>query len=85
MHATSQAYYVADTWKLRRNVTLNPGLRYELTPPWTDAAQRQIVADIPLNTQQPQRLISLCIPSSFAQARAISTRMRRSGIHLTFR
>ena len=54
LHALSQAYYVADTWKVHPNVTINLGLRYEFTPPWTDSMQRQIVADIPLNTQQPQ-------------------------------
>jgi len=34
--ATSQAYFVADTWKLRSNLTIDAGLRYEYTPPWTD-------------------------------------------------
>ena len=50
----SQAYYISDTWKLLDNLTLNYGLRYEFTPPWTDTSERQIIADIPLNTQQPQ-------------------------------
>jgi hypothetical protein len=50
----SQAYYVNDTWKIHPKVTINLGLRYEFTPPWTDSSQRQIVAQIPLNTQQPQ-------------------------------
>jgi hypothetical protein len=54
LHALSQAYYIADTWKIRPEVTLSMGLRYEFTPPWTDSMQRQIVADIPLNTPQPQ-------------------------------
>jgi hypothetical protein len=52
--AFSQSYYISDTWKLRPNLTLNYGLRYEYTPPWTDTAERQIVAVIPLNTPQPQ-------------------------------
>ena len=43
-----------DTWKLTPKITLNAGLRYELTPPWSDGEQRTIVAQIPLNTQQPQ-------------------------------
>jgi hypothetical protein len=34
--ATSQAYFFADTWKFRPNLTIDWGLRYELTPPWTD-------------------------------------------------
>ena len=52
--AFSQSYYITDTWKLSPNLTLNLGLRYEFTPPWTDTAERQIVAVIPVNTQQPQ-------------------------------
>jgi hypothetical protein len=32
----SQSYYVEDTWKLRSNLTLNIGLRYEYTPPFRD-------------------------------------------------
>jgi outer membrane receptor protein involved in Fe transport len=31
---TSQAYYIDDTWKVRPNLTLSLGLRYEYTPPW---------------------------------------------------
>jgi len=34
--ASSQAYFVADTWKARPNLTIDYGLRYEYTPPWTD-------------------------------------------------
>jgi len=54
LRAVSQAYYISDTWKIRPNVTINAGLRYEFIPPWTDKAGRQIVADIPLNTPTPQ-------------------------------
>jgi len=34
--ATSQAYFFADTWKVRPNLTIDWGLRYEYSPPWTD-------------------------------------------------
>jgi hypothetical protein len=32
----SQAFYVEDTYKIRPNLTLNIGLRYEFTPPFKD-------------------------------------------------
>ena len=34
--AISQAYFIQDTWRMRPNVTLDLGLRYEYTPPWLD-------------------------------------------------
>lgn len=34
--ATGFAFYIDDTWRLSRKLTLNLGLRYENTPPWTD-------------------------------------------------
>ncbi|MGE0405798.1 MAG: carboxypeptidase regulatory-like domain-containing protein [Candidatus Korobacteraceae bacterium] len=49
LRAFSQAYYINDTWKLRPNLTINMGLRYEYTPPWNDKANRQITAQIPTN------------------------------------
>jgi len=35
LRATSQAYYVSDNWKVRPNLTIEAGMRYEYTPPWT--------------------------------------------------
>jgi hypothetical protein len=35
--STSQAYFIDDTWKVRTDLTLNLGVRYEYTPPWLDA------------------------------------------------
>ena len=34
--AISQAYFIQDTWRMRPNITLDLGLRYEYTPPWLD-------------------------------------------------
>ena len=34
--ATSQSYFVDDTWKVKSNLTISMGLRYEYVPPWTD-------------------------------------------------
>jgi outer membrane receptor for ferrienterochelin and colicin len=32
--ATSQAYYINDNWKVKPNLSIEMGLRYEYTPPW---------------------------------------------------
>jgi hypothetical protein len=37
--ATSQAYYVDDTWRATPKVTISAGLRYEFIPPWLDKSQ----------------------------------------------
>jgi hypothetical protein len=36
LRSTAQAYYLDDTWKVRRHLSLTLGLRYELTPPYVD-------------------------------------------------
>jgi hypothetical protein len=33
---TSQFYYIQDSWKIRPNVTISYGLRYEYVPSWSD-------------------------------------------------
>jgi hypothetical protein len=38
--STGFALYVDDNWKISQRVTLNIGLRYELTPPWEDQTGR---------------------------------------------
>ena len=45
--ATSQSYYVTDTWRMRDNMTLDLGLRYEYTPPWLDKGGTLINAYMP--------------------------------------
>jgi outer membrane receptor protein involved in Fe transport len=38
--STGFALYVDDNWKITQRITLNFGLRYELTPPWEDQTGR---------------------------------------------
>ena len=45
--AISQSYYFNDTWRMRRNMTLDYGLRYEYTPPWLDKGGTLINAYLP--------------------------------------
>ena len=33
---TSQGYFITDSWKVRSNLTVEVGLRYELNPPYSD-------------------------------------------------
>ena len=51
--ATTQSYYVADTWKLRPNLTVDAGLRYELSPPWNDKGQSLMDIWFPANFGTP--------------------------------
>jgi hypothetical protein len=39
LRATSQAYYIEDTFNATPRLTINAGLRYEFIPPWDDQAQ----------------------------------------------
>jgi hypothetical protein len=43
----SQAYYFNDTWRMRGDMTLDYGLRYEYTPPWLDKGGTLINAYLP--------------------------------------
>ncbi len=45
--AVSQSYYVTDTWRMRDNMTLDLGLRYEYVPPFEDKAGTLINASMP--------------------------------------
>jgi hypothetical protein len=45
--ANSFALYFDDTWKIGPRVTLNLGLRYELTPPWEDQTGRLFNGIVP--------------------------------------
>ena len=56
--ATSQAYYIDDSWKARPNLTIEMGLRYELTPPWADRGDSLINAAVPFIDTTPNAPLS---------------------------
>ena len=43
----SQTYYFTDTWRMRENMTLDLGIRYEYIPPWLDKGGTLINAFLP--------------------------------------
>ena len=51
--ALSQAYYFTDTWRVRANMTLDLGLRYEYTPPWLDKGGTLMNASLPYHDTTP--------------------------------
>ena len=58
----SQAYYFADTWKVRSNMTFDLGLRYEFTPPWFDANGTLMDASLPCHDTTPNVQNLACHP-----------------------
>lgn len=54
--ATSQAYYINDDWKVRHNISVEMGLRYEYTPPWgarNDSVANLVVPYLNLGADAP--------------------------------
>jgi hypothetical protein len=49
----SGALYIDDVWKVSQKVTVNVGLRYEITPPWEDQTGRLFTAAIPFEDRVP--------------------------------
>jgi hypothetical protein len=47
LRATSQAYYIDDTWRASSNLTFSLGLRYELTPPFVDRSGHETNIQLP--------------------------------------
>ncbi len=63
LRSTSQAWYFDDSWKVRPNLTLSLGLRYELTPPFYHKHDNMISADLP-SLFDPTRRPTLIRPGS---------------------
>src|SRR5262249_36263662 len=51
--ATSQCYFVDDSWKLTHSLTLHLGLRYENTQPWFDQSGTAINVQVPFADTTP--------------------------------
>jgi hypothetical protein len=52
--ATSMYAYLDDTWRVTPRLTINMGLRYELTPPWYDRSQNMVSVHTPYILQASQ-------------------------------
>jgi hypothetical protein len=50
----SYAVYFDDVWKLTPKITVNFGLRYELTPPWEDQTGHLFTVGIPFEDRVPK-------------------------------
>jgi Carboxypeptidase regulatory-like domain len=61
--ALSHSYYFTDTWKLRSDMTLDLGLRYEYTPPWLDKNGTLMNAEIPCHDTTPNVQNRACHPT----------------------
>src|SRR5262249_9669141 len=46
-------YYIADTWKVKSNMTFDLGLRYEYTPPWLDKNGTLATTSLPYHDMTP--------------------------------
>ncbi len=51
--ARSQYYYIDDSWKVKPNLTVNIGLRYEYSPPWLDKTGRLVNIFVPFADNTP--------------------------------
>ena len=51
--ATTQYYYIDDSWRLTPKLTVSLGLRYEFNPPWVDVSGKAVNTYVPqiLNAQ----------------------------------
>ena len=51
--STSQSYFADDVYKVRPNLTINYGVRYELVPPWHDKGGSEVNAYVPFVDTTP--------------------------------
>jgi hypothetical protein len=54
-HRNAEAAFIDDTWKITPKLTISLGLRYELTPPFTDAINNLFIVYVPHNDFAPQQ------------------------------
>jgi len=54
-HRNIEAAFVDDTWKITPKLTISLGLRWELTPPFTDAINNLFIVSVPNNDFAPQQ------------------------------
>jgi hypothetical protein len=52
-HAFSQSFYLDYNWKLTPKLTINAGLRYEYTPPWSDKSGKLVNIYVPFMDSTP--------------------------------
>ena len=51
--STSMAFYYNDSWKVKSNLTLTYGLRYEYVPPWANKGSGLMNASVPFYATTP--------------------------------
>jgi hypothetical protein len=63
--ANGLAFYFDDTWRVSRTLTINMGLRYELTPPWTDQTGNLFNGIVPFDARTTLASPNVTDPSLF--------------------